>query len=165
MTQEIKVNASPENICWSPKRLEHVFKTCLEDVFKMFSDVKSSRFRRRLQGVFQIHLQDVFKTFSKRLGRQEIIMLKTSLRLLQDMKKIFKSSQDANQDKSWGRLSEVLETIKMFTGKKYISTWKKYISTSNKSKFVSDKSLCKKPISDKSRAIPRQIQTVFIRTQ
>ena len=158
MTQEIKVNASPENICWSPKRLEHVFKTCLEDVFKMFSDVKSSRFRRRLQGVFQIHLQDVFKTFSKRLGRQEIIMLKTSLRLLQDMKKIFKSSQDANQDKSWGRLSEVLETIKMFTGKKYIST-------SNKSKFVSDKSLCKKPISDKSRAIPRQIQTVFIRTQ
>ena len=46
----------------------------------------------------------------------------------------------------------------MFTGKKHISV-------SNKSKSVSDKSLSNKPIPEKSKANPWQIQDALIRTQ
>ena len=51
---------------------------------------------------------------------------------------------------SWRRLPEVLETNKMFTGKESISV-------SKISKSVSDKSLWNKPISENSKANPRQI--------
>ena len=60
-------------------------------------------------------------------------------------------------DMSWSRLPDVLENINMFTGTESISV-------SNKSKSVSDKFLTNKPISDKSKANPRQIQDTLIRT-
>ena len=51
---------------------------------------------------------------------------------------------------SSGRLPDVLETKKMFTGKESISV-------SNKYKYASDKSLSNKLISDKSKANSREI--------
>ena len=55
-------------------------------------------------------------------------------------------------------LPDILGTNKMFTGRESIFV-------SNKSKFVSDQSLSKKTISDKSKANPTQIQDALIRTQ
>ena len=36
-TKTTKNTMNPANICWSSRRLEDVFKTCLEDVFNMSS--------------------------------------------------------------------------------------------------------------------------------
>ena len=77
-------------------------------------------FSRRLRDVSKTCLQDVLKT------------------CIQD---ILTSS---------GRLPDVLETKKMFTGKESISV-------SNKCKYASDKSLSNKLISDKSKANSREI--------
>ena len=70
----------PANICWSSRRLQDVFKTCLEDVFNSssafnFSSSRTSwrciqdvlegeKFLRwsRLQDVLKTSLEDVFKT-------------------------------------------------------------------------------------------------------
>ena len=34
---EKKLENNPANICWSSRRLEDVFKTCLEDIFNTSS--------------------------------------------------------------------------------------------------------------------------------
>ena len=72
----------------SSRRLQDVFKTSCQDVFKTFSrrlqDVFKT-FSRRLQDVLQKRLQDIFKTSSKRL--QDVLknVFKTSSRRLQDV--------------------------------------------------------------------------------
>ena len=62
-------------------RLQDVFKTSCQDVFKTFS--------RRLQDVLQKRLQDIFKTSSRRLQNVFKTSWKTSSRHLQD---VFKTS-------------------------------------------------------------------------
>ena len=58
-----------------PRRLQDVFKTCLQDVLQLcLQDV----FKTCLQDVLQLCLQDVFKTSSRRRGRQKNVTLKTS---------------------------------------------------------------------------------------
>ena len=62
-------------------RLQDVFKTSCQDVFKTFSRRLQDVLQKRLQDVFKTssrHLQDVFKTSSRRLA-------KTSSRHLQDV--------------------------------------------------------------------------------
>ena len=57
----------PANICWSSRRLQHVFKTCLE--FFVFQDVFKTSWRC-LEDVLQIHLEDVLKTSWRHLARR-----------------------------------------------------------------------------------------------
>ena len=84
----------PANICWSSRRLQHVFSVTI------------FRLPRRLE--------DALKTSRKmswrRLGRQKIVTLKTSWRRLEDM------SWRRLEDMSWRCLEDVLERNKMFTG-------------------------------------------------
>ena len=72
-------NSFPANICWSWRRLQHVFSA---PIFRL---------PRRLEDVLQIRLedisQDVLKTSWRRLGRQKIVTLKTSWRRLEDILK------------------------------------------------------------------------------
>ena len=112
----------PANICWSSRRLEDVFKACLQDVFKTSSVLQFFVF------------QDVLKTSWKRLARQKIVMLKTSSRTcLKDIlktclknilkkcpKDVFKMSSRCLKDFFKPCLEDLLETNKMFTGNIYI---------------------------------------------
>ena len=56
-----------ETFCLSPRRLEGVFKTCLQDIF-----------RTCLQDVFRTCLQDAFKTFWRCLTKSLQEVLNTS---------------------------------------------------------------------------------------
>ena len=69
----------PANICWSWRRLEAVFKTCLKDVFNtssaqqfyIFQDILKTPWRRLAKTFWRSLedlLQDVLKTSSRRLG-------------------------------------------------------------------------------------------------
>ena len=65
----------------SSRRLQDVFKTSCQDVFKTFS--------RRLQDVLQKRLQDIFKTSSRRF---EDVFKTSSRRLEKRLQDIFKTS-------------------------------------------------------------------------
>ena len=67
----------PANICWSSRRFEDVFKTCLDDVFSVTIFC--------LPRSLEVISQDVLKTSSRRLGRRNIVTFKTSWRRLEDM--------------------------------------------------------------------------------
>ena len=82
------------NICWSSRRLQHVFSVTI------------LRLPRRLEDVLKTSCKDVLKTswrpLARRLGRRKIVTLKTSWRRLEDI--------------SWRRLQDVSEANKIFTG-------------------------------------------------
>ena len=71
---------------------------------------------------------------------------------------VFKMFSRRLQDMSGGRLLVNLETNKIFTGKESISISKKY-------KSGSDKFLSNKPMSDTSKANPKQIYDALTRIQ
>ena len=77
----------PANICWSWRRLQDVFKTCLEDVFS----VTILRLPRRLEDVLE----------DEKLLRW---------RRLEDM------SWRCLEDMSWRRLEDIMETSKILNG-------------------------------------------------
>ena len=88
------ITAFPANISCFPRRLEDVFKKCLQDLFQ-----------RRLQDVLKMSLQDVFKTFSRHL--QDL----SARRLLQDVLKT--SSKRLREDVLQLCLRDVLKDKKM----------------------------------------------------
>ena len=87
----------PANICWSWRRLQHVFSVTI------------SRLPRRLEDVLQRHFADVLKTPWRRLRRRKIVTLKTSWRRLDDM------SWRRLEDMPWRPLKDFMETNKILT--------------------------------------------------
>ena len=89
----------PPNICWSWRRLQHVFSVTILRLPRRLEDVLNTSWRR-LAKTFWRRLEDVLKTSCKtswrRLGRRKIVTLKTSWSRLEDM--------------SWRRLEDVLKT-------------------------------------------------------
>ena len=88
------------NMSW--RRLEDVFNVA---IFRLLANTSS----RRLQNIFKTpwktssrRLQDIFEMSSRRLGRQEIVMLKTSWRCRHDM------SSTSLQDMSISCLPDLL---------------------------------------------------------
>ena len=79
-------------------RLQHVFSLTI------------LRLPRRLEEVLKTSWRRLAKTSSIRLGRQKIVMLKTSSRPLEDM------SWRLLEGISWRRLQDVSEANKIFTG-------------------------------------------------
>ena len=84
------------------RRLEDVFNVA---IFRLLANTSS----RCLQNIFKTpwkaswrRLQDIFEMSSRRLGRQEIVMLKTSSRCPQDM------SSRRLQDMSWSCFPDLL---------------------------------------------------------
>ena len=129
---------SPANICWSRRRLQHVFSvtilrlpSCLEDVLKTSWKTKSCYaedvLKTCLEDVVNTCLEDVLKTCLADV-------VKTSL------EDVLKTS-----------LQDVLKTLWRQT--KYLLG----ISVSNKSKCVSNKSIFHKSIFDNSKAHPKCI--------
>ena len=88
----------PANICWSWKRLQHVFKTSLRRLQHVFS-VTILRLPKRLEDVSQIRLEDVLKTSWKTKNCYAEDVLKTCL-----------------EDMSWRRLEDIMEKSKILTG-------------------------------------------------
>ena len=112
---------NPANICWSSRRVEDIFKTCLEEVFNtssvlqfyVFQDVLKTSYEYVLKTSWRRFLdlsQVVLKTYSRRLERPKIVTLKTSWRRLEDM------SWRRLEDISWRRVQDVSEGNKIFTG-------------------------------------------------
>ena len=100
--------------------------------FYVFQDVLKTSWRYLAR-----HLEYVFKVYSKRLGRRKIFTLETSSRSLEDM------TWRHNLKTSW---RHVLKTLWRQT--KYLLE----ISVSRKSKFVPNKSVFHKSMSDNSKA-------------
>ena len=101
----------PANICWSWKRLQHVFKTSLRRLQHVFS-VTILRLPRRLEDVLKTfsrplawRLKDVFKTSWKAKNCYAEVVFKTSWR------HVLKTSWRI----SWRRLQDVSEASKIFT--------------------------------------------------
>ena len=92
--------------------------------------------------------QGIFKTSLKTSNCYAEYFFKTSSRYV--LKSLQEMPSRCFQDMSWGGLPDVLETNKIFTGKKSISVSSKY-------KSVSEKSLSKKPIHYKFKTSSRQI--------
>ena len=103
MTEDCPLTKTfPANIFWSPICLEDVFNVA---IFRRLANTSS----RCLQNIFKTpwkaswrRLQDTFEMSSRRLGRQEIVMLKTSSRCPQDM------SSRRLQDMSWSCFPDLL---------------------------------------------------------
>ena len=105
-----------------------------------------------------VDLQDMLKTSSRHvMFTQDAFMSSTKIRSCY-AEDIFKMLSRRLQDMSGGRLLVNLETNKIFSGKESISISKKY-------KSGSDKFLFNKPMSDKSKANPKQIYDALTRIQ
>ena len=122
----------PANICWSWRRLQDVFS------------VTTLRLPRRLEDI----LQDVLKT--EKLLRWRHV-LKTSWRyvLMTSWRPILKTSWRHVLKMSW---RHILKTSWRHYGEKQNTYW-----GPNKSKYVSNKSIFYKSISDNSKANPKCI--------
>ena len=113
----------PANICWSSRRIQDVFKSCLEDVFN-----SSSAFNFSSSGTSWRCIQDVLEheQFLRWSRLQDV--LKTSL------EDVLKTCHE-----------DVFKTSRRFT-KCLLG-----VSAPNKSKCVSSKSIFRKSISDDSK--------------
>ena len=117
----------PANSCWSWRRLQDMSLRRLQHGFS----VTILHLPRRLEDVLQRRLEEVLKRswrhLARRLGRRKIVTLKTSWR-------------------------HVLKTSWRHYGEKQNTYWR-----SKKSKYVSNKSIFHKSISDNSKANPKYI--------
>ena len=112
---------SPANICWSWRRLQHVFSVTILRLPRRLEDV----LRRRLEDVFKTsrktswrHLRDIFKTSWKTKNCYAQDVIKTSWRhvLKTSWRHVLKTSWRRLEDISWRRLQDVSEGNKIFTG-------------------------------------------------
>ena len=127
--------SNPANICWSWRRLQHVFSVTI------------LRVPRRLEDVLQRRFEDVLKTSWR--GLEDLLQ-----DVLEDQKLL-----------RWRRLQDVLKTSLEDVLKTYLEDFFKtsrrqtkfllVMSVSNKSKCVSSKSMFHKSMSDKSKANPK----------
>ena len=132
----------PANICWSWRRLQHVFRVTI------------LRLRRRLEDVLQRDLEDVLKTSCKTSWKTKNCYAEDVLKTcLEDVLKTWLEdfSKACLEDVLKTYLEDVLKTL-----------WKKTkyllgISVPNKCKCVSNKSIFQKSISDSSKANPKCI--------
>ena len=94
----------PANISWSWRRLEDVFNTS--------SALTILRLLRRLAKTFWRRLKDVLRTSSRRLGRREIVTLKTSWRhiLKTSWRHVLKTSWRHVLKTSWRHYGEKQNT-------------------------------------------------------
>ena len=124
----------PANICWSWRRLQHVFRVTI------------LRLRRRLEDVLQRDLEDVLKTSCKTSWKTKNCYAEDVLKTcLEDVLKT------CLEDVLKTYLEDVFKTSRRQT--KFLLV----ISVSNKSKCVSNKSIFHKSISDNSKANPKCI--------
>ena len=104
----------PAHICWSWRRLQHVFS------------VTYLRLPRRLQGVLGRRKIVTRKTSWRRLGKRKIVTRKTSWRHLEDMswrrledmywRRLEDMSSRCFENVSWRRLEDIMERNKILTG-------------------------------------------------
>ena len=125
------VSSFPANICWSWRRLQHVFSATI------------LRLPRRLEDVLQRRFEDVLKTSWKTKNCYAEDVLKTSWR------HVLKTSWRHVLKTSW---RHILKTSWRHYGEKQNTYW-----GSNKSKYVSNKTIFHKFISGNSKANPKCI--------